>query len=181
MPAACSISPNQVIVNLYGQTICEGVCVKIWKVQRAPRADIRVGQIIWFESEIFFGGKEVAYRPMGGSKGPVSRYEGEVQGIIAWQKYWVKFNVGVKGREMFQLWVPIDWTALGFVLRTRHMLQRHQLMDNIPLPPAITGTLLQTRMTTTSRGERIHMEREVAEVLARGGAEGENHSGGGKE
>jgi hypothetical protein len=82
---------------------------------------------------------------------------------------------------MFQLWVPIDWTALGFVLRTRHMLQRHQLMDNIPLPPAITGTLLQTRMTTTSRGERIHMEREVAEVLARGGAEGENCSGEGKE
>ena len=112
--------------------------------------DIQVSQIIWFESEIFFGGKEVEYRLIDGSKGPVSQYEGEVQGIITWQKYWVKFNVGVKGRDMFQLWVPIDWMALGFVLHTCHMLQHHQLMDSIPLLPAITGTLMQTCMMTTS-------------------------------
>jgi hypothetical protein len=49
----------QIVVNFHRRTIVDLRSVNIWKMQRAPASNIRVGQRIWFESEIFATGKNV--------------------------------------------------------------------------------------------------------------------------
>jgi hypothetical protein len=74
----------------------------------------------------------------GGHTIRVKRYSGEVLGLCGWERNWVRFSVGDDGQEAFQLWVPICWTALGFVLRARHCMLRYQLADTL-LPPPMDG------------------------------------------
>jgi hypothetical protein len=169
---------NQVFVNLFGQTSAGDRNMRVWKVQKAPEVDIRVGQVIWFESDFFFGGKEVAYRPEKSDDRILGRYEGRVQNVVGWQKHWIRFGVeDARAKDGFQLWVPIDWTALGVVLRLRHMVQRHLLGDTIPLPPTTTEVALQTRMTYTSQGARIRREREVAREVTGTARDWKNEEG----
>jgi hypothetical protein len=104
-------------------------------MQKAPANDICVGQRIWFESSIFANGKSTERDIGGGRTVGVKRYAGEVLGISGWEKNLVRFSVGDGGQEDFQLWAPICWTALGFVLRVRHYMLRYQLVDTIPPPP----------------------------------------------
>jgi hypothetical protein len=104
-------------------------------MQKAPANNIRVGQKIWFESEIFATGKSVERDIGGGRTVWVRQYSGEVLGISGWERNWVRFSVGDDGQETFQLWVPISWTALGYVLRARHYMLRYQLVDTLPPPP----------------------------------------------
>ena len=66
------------------------------------------------------------------------RYEGQVLSIVGWQRHWVRFSVGSQGREEFHLWVPVNWTALGLLLRSLHTLQKGQLPDSILFLPGAT-------------------------------------------
>jgi len=43
--------------------------------------------------------------------------------------------MGDDGQEAFQLWAPIYWTALGYVLHVHHYMLRYQLVDTLPPPP----------------------------------------------
>jgi hypothetical protein len=147
MSSAAQTSLTRVVVNLYGQTPSCGGVVNVWKVQKAPSADIMVGQKIWFESAILSGDSIMGSDEKGTKCG--RRYEGEVQSIAGWQKSWVRFHVG-GGEETFQLWVPLAWTAMGFMLRLRHFFLKRQLVDDIPPLPPITRPDQQTRRVTTS-------------------------------
>lgn len=113
----------------------------MWKVQCAPSVDIQVGQTIWFQSNVFVMGPNVTnhvgtMRKAQGAGG--FRYEGQVLSIVGWQRHWVRFSIGSQGREEFHLWVPVNWTALGLLLRSLHTLQKGQLPDSIPSLPGAT-------------------------------------------
>jgi hypothetical protein len=121
------------MVNFHHHVIVNQRSINIWKVQKAPVGDIRVGQTVWFESEIFVTGKSIERDLGGGQTVGVKQYSGEVLGVNGWEKIWIRFSVGSDGQEDFQLWTPICWTTLGFTLRVRHYLLHHQLVDTIPL------------------------------------------------
>ena len=73
----------------------------------------------------------------------------------------MKFNIhGGEGSGVFQVWVPLEWTALGFVMCVRHFIQRQGLMDDIPPIPSITNMELRTCQTETTVHEVIRRLRE---------------------
>jgi hypothetical protein len=90
---------HEITVNLYRRFINGQQGTNIWKMQKAPANNIRVGQRIWFESEIFATGKS-AERDMGGGRTiGVKQYSGEVLGISGWERNWVLFSVGMMGKR----------------------------------------------------------------------------------
>ena len=92
----------QIVVNFHRHTIVDLRSVNIWKMQRAPASNIRVGQRIWFESEIFATGKNVEKAlGEGHTNIGVKRYDGEVLSISGWERSWIRFSVGVAGQEGF--------------------------------------------------------------------------------
>ena len=50
---------HQITVNLHCRFMDDQRSTNIWKMQTAPANDIRIGQRIWFESEIFAMRKSV--------------------------------------------------------------------------------------------------------------------------
>jgi hypothetical protein len=143
MPLISKVATSQeLVVNFYCCETSRQARVNVWKVQSAPSIDIQVGQTIWFYSNVFvMGGDMGAHlepmrkrREAGGFK-----YEGEVLRIVAWQRHWIRFSMGSQGVEEFQLWVPVHWTAMGFILRALHLLQKGSLPDSIPSLPEATG------------------------------------------
>ena len=153
------------MVNFHRRVIVNRHSINIWKMQKAPGGDIRIGQTIWFESEIFATGKSIGRDLGGGQTVWVKRYSGEVLGISGWEKNWIRFSVGSDGREDFQLWTPVCWTALGFTLRVRHYLLRHQLVDTIPPLPMDIGVEGKERRVESS--VRAY-HRQAGEVLGLG-------------
>jgi hypothetical protein len=100
----------------------------------------------------------------GGRTIGVRRYSGEVLGISGREKNWVQFSVGDDGLEAFQLWVPICWTALGFVLRVRHYMLRYQLVDTIPPLPIGERVAGQACRVESSLSAHHHQARMVQEL-----------------
>ena len=91
--------------------------------------------MIWFQSDIFVMGRDIGkYAKIMKEEQSAGkyRYEGEVLHIVGWQKHWVQFSVGSQEGDEFHLWVPIHWTALGFLPPTFHVLQKGHLSDSIP-------------------------------------------------
>jgi hypothetical protein len=135
-------TPLELVVNFYCRETSRQERVNVWKVQSAPPVNIQVGQKIWFQSNIFVMGRDVGkyMKTMREQQSAGKyRYEGEVLHIVGWQKQWVWFSMGIQGEEEFHLWVPVHWTALGFLLRALHVLQRGRLPDNIPSLPKAVG------------------------------------------
>jgi hypothetical protein len=141
MPLVSKVISQELVVNFYCRETSGQGRVNVWKVQSAPSLNIRVGQTIWFQSNIFVMGRDIRKYKKAMREGQVAgktRYEGEVLCIVGWQKHWVQFSVGNQGGEEFQLWVPVHWTALGVVLCAYHILQRGRLPDSIPSLPRVT-------------------------------------------
>jgi hypothetical protein len=125
-----------------------------------------VGHKICFESTILSEDSIVGLDKKGIKRG--KQYEGEVQSIAGWQKSWVRFHVS-GGEGAFQLWVPLAWTALGFMLRLRHFFLKLQLVDSIPPLPSVTKPSRQTRRVETSEGESLGGEGLAVQFSGGGG------------
>jgi len=79
MPFASQPTLNCVQVNLYGQVASSNGSVNFWKVQKVPVVDIKVGQRLWFKSDIL--GSELTKGSAEGVLGHKVYYEGEVLGV----------------------------------------------------------------------------------------------------
>src|ERR1700683_1198669 len=84
MSLACNTTPNQVAVNLYGQTSVNGDVINIWKVQKAPEVNVRVNQRICFKDSTLKGqlGSDLS-----GTRAEGIYYEGEVLGVAVWERH----------------------------------------------------------------------------------------------
>jgi hypothetical protein len=153
------VIPAQLSVNFQARVFHNEMSVEVWKVQKEPDVKMRVGQPLWFVSEILV--KEVVDCEGKPAKWP-RLYEGEIQGVVGWQKNWVQFEVMATGREDFHLWVPLEWSALGLVHRVQHFWQRYWLVDNIPPIPVVTG--VRNRRLATSKAIRVRRVLEVVDV-----------------
>jgi len=153
------VIPTQLSVNFQAQILHNEASVEVWKVQKEPDVKMKVGQSVWFASEILV--KDVVDCVGKPAKWP-RLYEGEIRGIVGWQKNWVRFEVMATGRADFHLWVPLEWSTLGLVRRVQHFWQRHWLVDNIPPIPVITG--VRNRRLATSKAIRVRRVLEVVHV-----------------
>jgi hypothetical protein len=68
---------------------------------------------------------------------------------------------GDDGQEIFQLWVPIIWTVLRYVLRVRHYMLRYQLVDTLPPPPMDGRKERQVRKVESSLCAHHRQEKMV--------------------
>jgi hypothetical protein len=148
------------VVNLHALALCNKTSVKVWKVQKEPGVKMKVGQSVWFMSGIIE--KEVMVNAEGKYVVRPQQYEGRIEGVVEWQRNWVRFLVTSMGSGDFHLWVPLEWAALGLVHRVQHLWQRQKLADDIPPLPKVTETSMQTRRLETSRAIRV---RKVLEVV----------------
>jgi hypothetical protein len=82
-------------------------------------------------------------------------------GVSSWKKSWIQFSVGKHGEEAFQIWVSLDWTALGFMLRLRHFILKRKLVDTIPSLPTVTDPTYQTCRMEESCATYHHFSEEV--------------------